>query len=69
MIFWLVLKLEISYRILKELFCFRAFFEDYIFCMVKYLSFHNSSFVLGYFLMKMARPQCNRHAPSLLGEK
>ncbi len=26
-------------------------------CMVKYLSFHNSSFSLRYFLMLMARPQ------------
>jgi len=25
---------------------FRGFFEDYIFAMVKYLSFHNSSFCL-----------------------
>jgi len=31
---------------------FRGFFfeeEDYIFAMVKYLSFHNSSFALRYF--------------------
>jgi len=27
--------------------------------MVKYLSFHNSSFTLRYFLMEMARPQCD----------
>jgi len=27
--------------------------------MVKYLSFHNSSFALRYFLMQMARPQCD----------
>ncbi len=27
--------------------------------MVKYLSFHNSSFALRYFLMYMARPQCD----------
>ncbi len=26
--------------------------------MVEYLSFHNSSFALRYFLVKMARPQC-----------
>jgi len=34
MIFWLVLKLEISYRVIiswRILVCFRAFFEDYIF--------------------------------------
>jgi hypothetical protein len=29
----------------------RIFFEHYIFAMVKYLSFHNSSFALRYFLM------------------
>jgi hypothetical protein len=38
---------------------FRGFSEDYIFSMVKYLSFHNSSFALRYFLMYMARPQCD----------
>jgi hypothetical protein len=27
--------------------------------MVKYLSFHNSSFALRYFLMQMARLQCD----------
>jgi hypothetical protein len=27
--------------------------------MVNYLSFHNSSFALRYFLMSMARPQCD----------
>jgi hypothetical protein len=43
MIFWLLLKFEISYDILKE------FFEDYIFARVKYLNFHNSSFALRYF--------------------
>jgi hypothetical protein len=35
MIFWLVLKLEISYRVIITLkdfgFSFRGFFEDYIF--------------------------------------
>ncbi len=50
-IFGLCLKLEISYnRVLiswRILVSFRGFFlEDYIFCMVKYLSFHNSSFAL-----------------------
>jgi len=63
MIFWVVLKLEISYnRIIissRILVSFRGFFEDYIFCMVKYLSFHNSSFALRYILMEMARPQCD----------
>jgi hypothetical protein len=50
MIFWLVLKLEISYIELEYLegfwFLLEDFLEDYIFCMVKYLSFHNSSFAL-----------------------
>ncbi len=55
MIFGLMLKLEISYRlvynILKDFgfyfyFFKRDFFEDYNFCMVKYLSFHSSSFYL-----------------------
>jgi hypothetical protein len=57
MIFWLVLKLEISYyRVIiiswRILVSFRGFLEDYIFAMVKYLSFHNSSsFALRYSLM------------------
>jgi hypothetical protein len=54
MIFWLVLKLEISYRVLISLegfwFLLEDFFEGYIFCMVKYLSFHNSSLALRHFL-------------------
>jgi hypothetical protein len=52
MIFWLVLKLEISYRVVTSgmiLISFRGFFEDYIFSMMKYLSFRNSSFALRYF--------------------
>jgi hypothetical protein len=43
MIFWLVLKLEIRYRVIiswRFLVSFRGFFEDY--SMLKYLSFHNS---------------------------
>ncbi len=55
MIFWLVLKLEISYhRVLTSwmiLISFREFFEDYIFAWWKYLSFNNSSFALRYFSM------------------
>jgi hypothetical protein len=53
MIFWLVLKLEISYdrsynNILKD---FWFLLEDFFlgrlyFCIVKYLSFHNSFFCL-----------------------
>jgi len=50
MIFWLVLKLEISYRVIissRILVSFRGLFEASVyFCMVKYLSFHNSSFSL-----------------------
>jgi hypothetical protein len=62
MIFWLVLKLEISYidyNILKDFgFFWRIFWRLYFFLM-KYSSFHNSSFALKYFLMQTARPQCD----------
>jgi hypothetical protein len=54
MIFWLVLKLEISYRVLiswRILVSFRGFFEDYVFAWWNTLNFHNSSFALRYFLM------------------
>jgi len=54
MIFWLVLKLDISYRVIiswRILVSFRGFFWRLYFCMVKYLSFHKSSFVLRYFLI------------------
>jgi hypothetical protein len=48
MIFWLVLKLEISYRVINILkdfgFFLRVFFLRLYFCMVKYSNFHNSSF-------------------------
>jgi len=47
MIFWLVLKLEISCRVIiswRILVFLEDLFEDHIFCMVKYLSF---SIVLG----------------------
>ncbi len=48
---------------LKSLEGFWFLLEDFLtwlyFCMVKYLSFHNSSFALTYFLMWMARPQCD----------
>jgi hypothetical protein len=52
MIFWLLLKLEISYRVMKILVSFTGFFLKITiyFCMVKYLSLHNSSFALRYFL-------------------
>jgi hypothetical protein len=53
MIFWRMLKPEISYRVIiswRILVPLRGFFEEeYIFCMVKYLSFHNSCFALIYF--------------------
>jgi hypothetical protein len=38
---------------------FKRIFERLYFCMVKYLSFHNSSFALRYVLMSMARPHCD----------
>jgi hypothetical protein len=47
--FELLLKLEIGYRVIiswRILVSFRGFFEDYNFCMVKYSSFHDSSFCL-----------------------
>ncbi len=53
MIFWLVLKLEITYRVLMSwsiLVSFRGLFEDYSFAWWNILSFHNSSFALRYFL-------------------
>jgi hypothetical protein len=61
MIFWLVLKLEISYRVIiswRILVSFRGNFLRLYFCMMKYLTFHNSCFALRSFLMYMARPQC-----------
>ncbi len=57
MIFWLELKLEISYRVIiswRILVSFRGFFWRLYFCMVKYLSFHNSSsFALRYLLFNV----------------
>jgi hypothetical protein len=53
MIFWLVLKLEISYRVIiiswKDFGFIFGFLKNYNFGMVKYLSFHNSSFALIFF--------------------
>jgi hypothetical protein len=43
---------------------FRFFLRLYL-CMVKYLSFHNFSFALRYFLMWIARPQCDTPLVSL----
>ncbi len=50
-LFWLVLKLEISYRVMISWRVLRGLFWRLYFCMVKYLNFHNSSFALGYFVM------------------
>jgi len=66
MIFWLVLKLEISYRVIiswKYFGFFKRIFWRLYFCMVKYLSFHISSFALRYIL---ARPQCDISLVDLL---
>ncbi len=52
MIFWLVLKLEISHKVIiswRILVYSRGFFWRLYFCMVKYLSFHNSSFACSLF--------------------
>jgi hypothetical protein len=54
--------LEIRYRviiILKDFGYFYRIFWRLHFCIVKYLSFHNSSFALRYFLMETARLQCD----------
>jgi len=77
MIFWLVLKLEISYRVMilwRILVSFRGFFfEDYIiFAWWNILNFHNnSSFALRYiyFLMQMTRPRCDTPHPLLQKNK
>jgi hypothetical protein len=39
MTFWLVLKLEISYRVIIISSRILAFLEDYIFCMLKLFEF------------------------------
>jgi hypothetical protein len=49
-IFGLRLVTKLSY-VERFWFLFRGFFEDYIFAVVKYLSFHDSSFALRNFLM------------------
>jgi hypothetical protein len=51
MIFWLVLKLVIELYYLEGIWFLFRIFERLYFCMVKYLSFHNSSLSLRYFLM------------------
>jgi len=61
--FGFVLKLEISYRVIiswsYNFQCFWRSFWRLYFCMVKYLSCHDSSFALRYFWMWMARPWCD----------
>jgi len=63
MIFWLVFKVEISYRVndILEgiLVSFRGVFQRLYHCIVKYLNFHNSSFASRYFVTEMARPHCD----------
>jgi hypothetical protein len=62
MIFWLVLRLEISYRVIiswRILVSSRECFEGYISVWWNIWVFHNSSFALRYFFMLMARPQCD----------
>jgi hypothetical protein len=52
MIFWLMLKLGMRYRIIQYLEGFWFLLEDFkrlYFCMVKYLSFHNSFSLLNFF--------------------
>jgi len=44
------LRLVREFDILKD---FGGFFEDCIFCMVKYLSFHNSSFAFRYIFKEL----------------
>jgi hypothetical protein len=55
MIFWLVLKLEISYREKQYLegfsFLLEDFLKKFIFLHGEILSFHSSSFALRYLLM------------------
>jgi hypothetical protein len=59
MVFWLVLKLEISYRVIISRMILVSFRRRLYFCMVKYLSFLDSAFAFRYFLMEMARPHCD----------
>jgi hypothetical protein len=69
MIFWLMLKLDFNYRVIKYLEGFWFLLEDFLKIIflkynlqnikVKYLSFHNPPFALRYFLMSMARQQCD----------
>jgi hypothetical protein len=65
-IFWLVLKLEISYRIIiswRILASFSRITWGLYFFMVKYLSFHNSSFAFRYFFKSKWQGHTVRHNP------
>ncbi len=62
MIFWLALKLEIIYRVKiswRILISFRGYFEDHAFAWWNIWVSIISFFALRYFLMQMARPQCD----------
>ncbi len=68
MTFWPVLKLEISYRVMicwRTLVSFRGTFWRFYFCMVEYLSFHNSSFALRYLLFNVNGKAGVWHTPCL----
>ncbi len=70
MIFWLVLKLEITYRVMRSwsiLVSFRGFFWRLYFCMVKHLNFHNSSFALRYILFNINDKPTVWHTQPLVG--
>jgi hypothetical protein len=70
--FWLVLKLEISHRVLiswRILVSVRGFFlKIFFFFLVKYLSFHNSSssFALRYLLFHVNGKAIVWHAPCFI---
>jgi hypothetical protein len=67
MIFWLVLKLEFSYRVIiscRILVSFGGFFRRLYFYMVKYLSFHNSSlyiYIYIYIYIYVCVCECEGH--------
>jgi hypothetical protein len=66
MIFWLVLKFEIIYRVMISWRILVSLLGDFFwrsyFCMVKYLNFHNFSFVLRYFFNENGKASV-WHAP------
>jgi len=66
MTFWLVLKLEISYRVMifwriLVFFLGRGFFWRLYFCMVQYLSFRNPSFCLKIILKRKNKEKWQGH--------